>query len=402
VTGTEAPASAALLRGVDRAAFAVSLSTRLRGAGVDAGIPGMHTFARALKAQPPDSLAALYWLARISLTCRQSDLAAFDAVFAAVFASAGPALDPAARRQPLAQTSVADAFAPMPGSAHGLQDGGGLPWATLPAGVHSPADDDTGIGVPQRMPSSLTAIAQTPFEELDASELERLGAWLEATLTRWPTRRTRRLTRRAHGRHIGIRQTMARARRSGWEPIELVRSSPSRRPRRVVMLCDVSQSMQAYANAYLHLMRAAVLTADAEVFAFATSLTRLTAVLQHRSVAVAIEQATETVTDRFGGTRIATNLDALMRSRHGGLLRGAVVIIASDGWDSDDPEQLGKAMSRLHRRAHRVVWMNPRVAAPGFAPLVGAMAAALPYCDELLPAHHLGALGEALDAVTRS
>ena len=146
------------------------------------------------------------------------------------------------------------------------------------------------------------------------------------------------------------------------------------------MLCDVSQSMQAYANAYLHLMRAAVLAADAEVFAFATSLTRLTSVLAHRSVSVAVDQATETVTDRFGGTRIASNLEVLLRSRYGGLLRGAVVIIASDGWDSDEPDRLGLAMARLHRRAHRVVWMNPRVAAPGFAPLVGAMAAALPYC----------------------
>lgn len=404
MTGRAPPAGVAvLLRGVDRAAFTVSFALRLRAAGVDVGVPGMQTFARALQAQPPRSLTSLYWLARISLTCRQSDIAPFDTVFAAVFSSAGPALDPAARRHRLpAASPTGEVFAPIAGGAHAEQEGGGLPWATLPAGVHSPAEDDFGIGIPERLPSSLAGLSEIPFEVLDPAALERLGSWLEATLTRWPTRRTRRLARRANGRYVGVRETMARARRSGWEPIDLVRTAPARRPRRVVMLCDVSQSMQAYANAYLHLMRAAVLTADAEVFAFATSLTRLTPVLRHRSVAVAIEQATETVADRFGGTRIAANLDALLRSRHGGALRGAVVIIASDGWDSDDPQYLDTAMSRLHRRAHRVIWMNPRVAAPGFAPLVGAMAAALPYCDELLPAHHLSALGEALTAVSRS
>ncbi len=344
----------------------------------------------------------LYWLARICLICRQSEIAVFDEVFAAVFDSAGPALDPAARRHAPTPPADSDAFAPMSGAGRHRQEGAGLPWATLPAGLHSPADDDVGMALPERLPSSLAAIAQTPFEELDPGELDRLGAWLETTLVNWPMRRTRRLRRQAHGRHVGIRETMMRARRTGWEPIDLARSAPGRRPRRIVMLCDVSQSMQAYANAYLHLMRAAVLTANAEVFAFATSLTRLTAVLAHRSVTVAIEQATERVSDRFGGTRIASNLDQMLRSRHGGLLRGAVVIIASDGWDSDDPERLGVTMARLQRRAHRVVWMNPRVAAPGFAPLVGAMAAALPYCDELLPAHHLQSLGEALDAVARS
>jgi uncharacterized protein with von Willebrand factor type A (vWA) domain len=149
-------------------------------------------------------------------------------------------------------------------------------------------------------------------------------------------------------------------------------------------------------------MRAAVLSADAEVFAFATTLTRLTSVLRHRSVDVAIEQASATVVDRFGGTRIASNIDALLRSRHSNVLRGAVVVIASDGWDSDPPAALAVSMARLQRRAHRVMWMNPRVAASGFAPLVGAMAAALPYCDDLLPAHDLRALGDAFHAVTRA
>jgi uncharacterized protein with von Willebrand factor type A (vWA) domain len=91
----------------------------------------------------------------------------------------------------------------------------------------------------------------------------------------------------------------------------------------------------------------------------------------------------------------------LLRSRHGGTIRGAIVLIASDGWDSDPPEELAAGMARLRRRAHRVIWLNPRAAAPGYAPLVGAMSAALPYCDELLPAHTLRAMDDVLTAVTR-
>jgi len=106
-----------------------------------------------------------------------------------------------------------------------------------------------------------------------------------------------------------------------------------------------------------------------------------------------MEQATALVTDRFGGTRIATNLRALLASRHGNAVRGAVVIIGSDGWDSDPPEAIAAAMARLQRRAHRVVWMNPRAGAPGFAPTVSTMAAALPYCAELLPADTFAVAG---------
>ncbi len=145
-------------------------------------------------------------------------------------------------------------------------------------------------------------------------------------------------------------------------------------------------------------MRAATVTANAEVFAFGTTLTRLTAVLAHRDVSVAVDQATHLVADRFGGTRIATNLSALLRSRYGSIVRGAVVIIASDGWDSDDPAQLSRAMARLARRAHRVIWMNPRVASPDYEPLTGALVAALPYCDALLPGNTLDALAEVVSS----
>jgi uncharacterized protein with von Willebrand factor type A (vWA) domain len=289
---------------------------------------------------------------------------------------------------------------PVPDHPVAEEPGGGLPWATLPPAVEVADDGDSPIGFPQRLPSDLAALADVPFERLTAAQLAELGQWLEAALATWPTRRSRRTRVHPSGSRIAVRPTIARSRRTGWEPIRLVRVRQVDRPRRIVLLCDVSQSMQAQATAYLHLMRAFALRSDAEVFAFATRLTRLTPVLAHHSAEDAIEQATALVTDRFGGTRIATNLQALLASRHRNAVRGAIVVVGSDGWDSDPPEAVAAAMARLRRRAHRVLWMNPRAAAPGFQPTVATMAAALPYCHDLLPADTFSSLAGVVRAVS--
>ncbi|MGL5825723.1 MAG: VWA domain-containing protein, partial [Nocardioides sp.] len=171
------------------------------------------------------------------------------------------------------------------------------------------------------------------------------------------------------------------------------------RPVRVVLVADVSRSMREYATAYLHLMRAFAQTGRAETFAFATGLTRLTATLAHRSAERAVARATEEVVDRYGGTHLARCLAELSRGRHGNLLRGAVLVIASDGWDSDPPDELSEVMVRLRRRVRRVVWLNPRLAAPGYRPMVGPMAAALPHCDAFLPGNTVASLPEVFEAI---
>ena len=392
-----------LLRAVDRAAFASSLAALLQRSGVSVGFTGMGALVRAMDTVPPDSRLSLYWATRICLVQRQSDLASFDAVFAAVFDDIAVGLDPHARRRPLPPMGNEDVLASISGEPSSEEEeGSGLPWATLPR-VTSTTEAETGeLAIPEPLPSAREGLADTPFDEFDAWQLTLLSGWLESALADWPTRRTRRQSAHHTGRRTALRPTLARARRTGWEPMELVRTRPVRKHRRVVMLCDVSQSMQSYAAAYLHLMRAVALTTDAEVFAFATTLTRLTSVLAYKSPVLAIQQATEKVADRFGGTRIASNIRALLASRHGGVTRGAIVIIASDGWDSDPPDELARVMARLHRRAYQVLWLNPRAAAPDFAPLVGAMAAALPYCDYVLPAHNVRALGDVVSAIVRA
>lgn len=397
--------SAALLRGVDLAAFAVALVTRARASGVAVSASGAARFTEALRVLPPTGRSRLYWTARVTLVGRRGDLERFDAVFASVFDEAVLPLDPAARASaPTAHVDRRgsdDAAAP----AGPAGERAAPPWVTRDvdmAGLGEDAGSET-TGVTLRLPSPLEAIADQSFGEFRDEDLRLLGRWLEQAQPDWPTRRSRRREPHRHGR-VDLRATMRRARGTGLEPIRLVRCRPRVRRRRIVLVCDVSRSMRGYADVYLHLMRAAVVRGtgnDAEVFAFSTRLTRLTSVLAHRSAEIAVARANERVVDRFGGTHIAGSLAGLLSSPHGTVLRGAVVIIASDGWDSDPPADLARAVARIRRRAHRLVWLNPRAAAPGFEPVAGSMSAALPHCDDFLSAHSVATLGEMMTIVGR-
>lgn len=384
-----------LLRGVDIAGFAVALVARLRGAGVVVSASGPAGFVEALRRWWPSTRSQLYWIARLTLVNRAEDLTGFDAVFEAVFADAVIGLDPPGLKQSLGTTTAADPGAR--GRQHAHADGG-LPWATRPASVTAAADDnDSDIGIPDALPSRIVARADEPFERFDAADLRLICAWLEQSVASWPRRRSMRREQHSRGKRIDLRRTMKASRSTGWESVKLERTRPRRHSRRLVLVCDVSGSMQPYTSVYLHLMRATALRQKGirpEVFAFSTSLTRLTAVLSHRSADVALARANAKVTDRYGGTHLGSSVAELLSASHGNALRGAVVLIASDGWDSDPPEVLQRAMKRLRRRAHLLVWLNPRAAQHGYQPLAGAMAAALPYCDVMLPAHSLAGLRE--------
>jgi hypothetical protein len=389
------------LVGVDRAAFAVSLIAYLRRAGIAVGFSSLETLSASFSKIMPDTLSTLYWTTRVTLIKREQDLVRFDQVFRAVFGEAHSQLDPHARRTSLtAPPADQDVFAPLPGAPAAPDEQAHAPWASTPRTVAGAEEvDDDRFALPERLPSTVAGLADLPFPAFDAGDLELLALWLRDALASWPMKRSRRVTPHHAGRRVALRPTMERARRTGFEPIHVVRTLQVEKPRRVVMLCDVSQSMESHAMAYLHLMRAAAVNVDAEVFAFATTLTRLTTILKLQSLDLAIDQATSTVVDRYGGTRIAFNIRALLRSRYGGCLRGAIVLIASDGWDSGPPEDMTEAMARLRRRAHRVLWLNPRAAAPGFQPLVGSMAAALPFCDEFLPADTIRELADVVKAI---
>ena len=386
-----------VMRAVDRGAFAVALGRRLRSAGVPVTFTAQAAVTEALSASPPRDVTARYWLCRVTMVNQQHDLETFDRVFDVVFRRA--ALPPEGQARGPGPGSDAEDAAISPGpEGRRLSDGpgGGLPWHTRSRATETadPAEDAVS---PELLPSAVAAVADVAFEDLDTVGLELVGAWLERTLHRWPMRTSRRHRVVPGGRRIALRETIARSRRTGWEPVELSRSRPVLRPRPVTMLVDVSESMRPYATAYLHVMRALARSGRAETFAFSTSLTRLTPALSHRSAQVAMALATEQVTDRYGGTQLASSLAGLLASRQGSTLRGGVLVVASDGWDSEEPRLLDRVMRRASLRAHSVVWLNPRAAAPGFEPRVGSMAAALPYCDAFLPAHTLRGVLAALD-----
>ncbi len=394
----------AILRGVDRAALAAAFGDRLRRAGAGVPTTALADLCQALGAAPPEDVEDLYWAMRVTLVRRHPDLETFDRVFAAAFRDSDLGGDPHARRrgpQPEA-TAAEDPLVSVPGPRRQPEEeqGGDLPWHTLPrARAEEGPAEDTSLLLPELLPSALAGMSETPFEEFDDEQLAILGRWLERAAPRWPVRRSRRVRTGRRGESIALRRTIAASGRAGFELLELRRERRVDRPRPLTLVTDVSASMQSYSAAYLHLMRTFARTGRAETFAFSTSLTRITPALVHRSARTALELAEERVVDRYGGTHLAGALQDLLASRHGSTLRGGVLVVASDGWDSDDPELLGTVLARIKRRVRRLVWLNPRAGAAGFEPLVGSMAAALPHCDAFLPAHTLAALPEVFEAV---
>ena len=240
------------LRGVDRATFATSLGLRLRRAGVDVGLTSMETFARALDVSPPDGRTALYWSARVAFVRRHEDLPAYDAVFAAVFEQAASAAGESRGRALTGRIESAPAdgelWSPLSRGSADAAAGQGLPWLRLPRVVDADGTegtddtDDGSVPVPDRRPSSLDAVADTPFDELDLVALTLLDEWLAAALDRWPSRPSRRMADRPSGRRISLRRTMAGARRTGFEPVDLHRVHPVRPASPAAACCATSAS----------------------------------------------------------------------------------------------------------------------------------------------------------------
>lgn len=382
------------------AALAARFAHLLRSAGLEVGPDRAGRFARGLRLLPPARRESLYWAARITLVPGQGHLAVFDRVFAAVFDGR---LDPADSRgdtttepPPTGGPPARRTAAGAPGEAAPPSGSGA---ATLPAQADGTEDGDReGIIAAASMQERLR---HTAFAALTPAELAELRHLVRRIRLVTPPRRTRRTrpSPRA-GEQIDLRRTLRRAQHTGGDPARLLHRRRSVRPRRLVLLCDVSGSMEPYTQVFLSLLHGAVTEVSAEAFVFATRLTRLTASLDGRSLDPALARAAATAQDWSGGTRLGASLRRFVDDYgHRRVARGAVVVILSDGWSCDDPAEVAQQMARLGRLAYRVVWVNPRKAAPGFAPLVGGMAAALPYCDAFVSGHSLAALTEVAAAI---
>jgi uncharacterized protein len=395
----------ALFAGVDRAIFAASFADRLRLAEVDVSFSALERCTIALDVAGPMTLSDLYWVCRLSFVSRHTQLDRFDAVFQAVFDTDAGTLRAERRgQQPAPSHRDDEQLVPLRRQlADESSASGGLPWATLPSVSFDVGSDDDvdDLAIPELRPSATASEMRRPFDQLDEAELARVGALLESTVTRWPQRRTRRRRITRSNGPIAIRRSLRRSMHTGGDVTTWLHSKPQRQPRNVVVLLDVSASMEHYARAYLHLTRPLAIDHRAEVFAFATSLSRITPSVRHRSPSEAIVHVTDTVTDRFSGTRLATSLRTLLHHRTWNtMVRGAVVLICSDGWDADTPDELERSMRRLSLLAHRVVWVNPRAAATGFEPTTGGMSTALPYCDRFLAGDTGDAMIDVVEAMT--
>jgi len=391
-----------LFRSVDVAVFVSALTAKLRAADVDVCLTSTDRLGQALNACPPSTTSSLYWLTRTCLIHDREDFAVFDQVFAAVFDSDGLPIAPWDRTMGRVTAKMTGTVLHHSGPVDGFSIASGrVDSGRTPEVVEN--DDDEAEDEPaesevhERFPAALAEFVDTPFDQLSLAELDLLGEWLADAVTHFPQRRSRRFERATHGA-VDLRRTLAAARATGGEPVRLARRRPRLRPRRVVMVADVSGSMESFTRIYLHLMRALVLTEHAEVFTFATSMRRVTAQLRDRDAHAAIDRLSDEVADRFGGTRISASLGALTRSpvwSHA--VRGSTVLIASDGWDTDPAEQLSAEMTRLRRMAHRIIWVNPRSAGADYEPLVAGMAAALPHTDAFLSGHSLRAMRRVVD-----
>jgi hypothetical protein len=367
----------------DLAGAVARFGAALRAAGLPVGPDRCTRFAQAVTAASPATTRELYWCAQATLVSDPAQLPTFDGVFGAVF---GGLVDPATQRG---------------------QDPGLSALGTTRSGGGTPGVDDRSHGSdgpPKEVPLPTVAstgerLSTRDFAELTEDELARLADLMRELAVRTPLRRSRRQRSAPTGHRVDLRASLRRARRTGGFPVRLERTTTRERPRRLVVLCDISGSMQTFARATLQLLYCAAGGPKAEVFTFATRLTRLTPALASGRPGDAMDRAGHLAPDWSGGTKIADAVHAFLRD-HGrrGMARGAVVLIISDGWEGGDPADLGRAMAALSRLAFRIVWANPRTAQSAYRPLVG-MAAAWPYCDAVVSAHRLDALPDLLDAL---
>jgi uncharacterized protein with von Willebrand factor type A (vWA) domain len=251
---------------------------------------------------------------------------------------------------------------------------------------------------PSRLPvqtwSAQEALRRKNFARYSDEEVEQAKAALAALQWQIGERRTRRWRAGGEQGVIDLRRVLRRNLRWGGELLDLPRRRRTVRPRSLVVLCDVSGSMERYTRMLLHFVHSLVGRGDrVEAFLFATRLTRITRQLRRQRIDAAMSEVADTVKDWGGGTRIGDALRQFhVRWARRVLGRGAVVLIVSDGWDRGDPDVLRREIQRLQRSSHRLLWLNPLLGSPDYAPLTRGMQSARPFVDDFLPVHDLASL----------
>lgn len=354
--------------------LAVGFCRVLRGAGLRLPPSATISFVEALGLVGAETREAVYWAGRATLVHRPEDIALYDRVFAVYWQK-------------------------QQGETIGFE---GTPQPVVLALDLGEDDDDAGDDVdegdseiqPVRF-SRTEILTDKDFADCTPDELDELTRLMSRLAFTTSMRRSRRLgPAKGRGYRPDLRRTVRWALRHHGEPMHRAYLEKSARPRRLVLLLDVSGSMEPYARALIRFAHAAVVARGrTEVFALGTRLTRLTRHLTSRDPDIALRAALPEVKDWAGGTRLGDGIREF-NDEWGirGMARGSIVVILSDGWDRGDPTQLGEEMQRLHRVTRELIWVNPLKASPGYAPLAAGMAAALPHVDRFIEGHSYASL----------
>ena len=348
----------------DNLARLTEFGRALRAEGLPVGTGRIESFCRAAALLPPEDL---YWAGRATLVGRRTEISVYDEVFRSFF---GGDADRRPRRPPPARKAAA------------VED-------------HADRGEERAPTREAALASRVEVLRQKSFAACSAAELAELAALMARLRLVAPPRLTRRRRASPSG-ELDLRRTVRQALRTGGDPARILRRARRRRPRRFVLLLDVSGSMSEYSRALLVFAHAALRVDPRwEAFCFGTRLTRVTRALGGSDPDEALRRATADVVDWDGGTRIGDSLKAFLdRYGQAGLARGAVVVVCSDGLDTGDPALLGEQMARLARLAHTIVWLNPLREDPRYEPLARGMAAALPHVDVFASGHNLASLEE--------
>lgn len=351
----------------------VSFAHALRAGGLPVTSDRTQAFLTAVAHAGAGERAGVYWSGRATMCASPDDLEVYDKLFDEWFSLSAKRRStprPAARAVPQAEMDAE-------------QGGEGGTEQTL-----------------RVMASGQEVLRHRDVAEMSSAEKRRLAVAFASLPVSAPMRRSQR-RRAAHRGEVDARRSLRDQLRRGGEPGPLLMRRRRPRPRRVVVLIDVSGSMEPYADALLRLGHRMVgALGGVEVFTVGTRLTRVTAALRVRDPDRALTAAGQVVPDWSGGTRLGESL-RVFTDRWGqrGAARGAVVVIASDGWERGDPRLLGEQVARLHRLARSVVWMNPHRGKAGYEPVQGGIAAALPHVDALVAGHSLHAYARLLEVV---
>ena len=357
----------------------VTFGRVLRHAGLEVGPGRVADALRGLDRVELERRDDVYWTLRQTLVSRREDLDAFDRAFRAWFLRAP--FSPQARPLEL----------PQPQSQRRLRRVSGDV-----AEAAEEADGEAALGW-----SREELLREKDFGEMTREELKQVEGLIAELAAGRPRRRSRRQRPHHRGGRLDLRRLVRASLATGGDPLERAFRHRVEVPRKLIVLCDVSGSMEAYSRALVLFLHALAGTGrGVEAFAFGTRLTRLTPELGGRDPERALEAAARRVADWSGGTRIGASLKAYNDEwGRRALTRGAVVVVVSDGWEREDAAAVGYEMARLRRQAYAVVWVNPLKGHPDYQPLAGGMRAALPHVDRFLSGHNVASLEELSDVL---